>query len=101
MEILVRGMATIRILMWSVVAIRAILVNVNLPILMTLRLGNLLRIEACKQGTLRCYGKTDNLCIGRDTVGGAIEPVTPVQNQTLYTLVLILRLFYLLLTQFH
>ena len=49
---------------------------------------------------LRCHGRTDKLCVGRDTVGDTRGPVTPVQNQTLYTLVLILRVFYLLIIQF-
>ena len=60
----------------------------------------MLRIEDCEQGTLRCNGRKDKLCIGRYTVGDARGPDTPVQNQTLYTLVLILLLFYLLLAQF-
>ena len=60
----------------------------------------MLRIEDWEQGTLRCHGRTDKLCVGRDTVGDARGPVTPVQNQTLYALVLILRLFYVLLAQF-
>ena len=64
-------------------------------------LNTMLKIEVCEQGMLRCQGRTDKLCVGRDTVGDTTGPVTPVQNQTLYTLVLILRLFYLLLTQFH
>ena len=63
-------------------------------------LNTMLRIEVCAQGTLRCHGRTDKLCIGRDTVGDTEGPVTPVQNQTPYTLVLILRLVYLRLTQF-
>ena len=64
-----------------------------------LGLDTMLRIEDCEQGTLRCNGRTDKMCVGRDTVGDTGGPVTPVQNRTFYTLVLILRLFYLLLTQ--
>ena len=63
-------------------------------------LNTMLRIEVCEQGTLRCHGRTDKLCVGRDTVGDTRGLVTPVQNQTLDTLLLILRLLYLLLTHF-
>ena len=57
----------------------------------------LLRIENCEQGTLRCNGKTDKLCVGRDTVGYTRGSIAPVQSQTINTLVLILRLICLLL----
>ena len=61
----------------------------------------------CEQGTLRCYGRTDKLCVGevlrgdirvlrqtrravnqRDAVGILEEPAAPARNQTLCTLVL-------------
>ena len=60
----------------------------------------MLRIENCEQDMLRCDGTTDKLCIGRDTVGDTRGSIAPVQSQTLYTLVLILRLTCLLLAQF-
>ena len=63
-------------------------------------LNTMLRIEDREQGTLRCNGRTDKLCVGIYTVGDKIGPVTLVQNQTLYTLALILRLIRLLLAQF-
>ena len=59
-----------------------------------------LRIENCEQGRLRSNGRTDKLYVGRHTVGGTRGPITPVQSQNLYTLVLILRLICLLLAQF-
>ena len=43
-------------------------------------LNTMLRVEVCEQGTLRYHGKTDKLCVGRDTVGDTREHVTPVQN---------------------
>ena len=61
----------------------------------------------CEQGTLRCYGRTEKLCVGevlscgirmprqtrravnqRDTVGILKEPAAPARNQTLYRPVL-------------
>ena len=60
--------------------------------LTTQGLNTMLRIEVCEQGMLQCHGRTDKLCVRRDTVGDIRGLVTPVQNQTLYTLVLILRL---------
>ena len=60
----------------------------------------MLKIENCDQGTLRCNGRTDKLCLGRDTVGDTRGPIAPGRSQTLYTLVLILRQIFLLLAQF-
>ena len=58
-------------------------------------LKDILRTEDCKQSTLRCLGRTDKLCVG-EIVGCWYynATVTPFQNQTLYTLVLILWLLY-------
>ena len=39
----------------------------------------MLRIENCEQGTLRCNGRIDKLCVGRDSVGDARGPITPVR----------------------
>ena len=63
-------------------------------------LFKLLRVENCDLGTLRCNGRTDKLCVGRDTVGETRGSIAPVQIQTLYTLALILRLICLILAQF-
>ena len=57
-------------------------------------------IENCEQGTLRCNGKTDELCVGSDAVGDTRGSIIPVQSQTFYTLVLILRLIFLPLASF-
>ena len=63
-------------------------------------LKTMLRIEDCEQGTLQCNGRTDKLCVGRYTVSDTRGPIAPVQSQTLYAFVLILRLICLLLAQF-
>ena len=60
----------------------------------------MLGIEVREQGTLQCHRRIDKLCVGREAVGDTRGQVTPVPNQTLYTLVLILRLFYLPLAEF-
>ena len=62
--------------------------------------GLVLRIENYEQGTLRCNGRTDKLCVGRDTADDRRGLIAPVQSQTLYTFVPILRLNCLLLAQF-
>ena len=55
----------------------------------------MLRTENYTQGTLRCHGRTDKLCVGEILWGIFGGPVTPTQNQTLYKLALDLRLLYL------
>ena len=35
----------------------------------------LLGIMSCEQGTLNCNGRTDKLCVGRDTVGDTRGPI--------------------------
>ena len=53
--------------------------------------------KSCEQGTLNCNGRTDKLCVERDTVGDNRGPIGAVQTQTIYMLAITVRLTCLLL----
>ena len=54
---------------------------------------------SCKQNTLSCNGRTDKLCVERDTMDDTRGPIGAGYSQTFYMLALTVRLTCLLLAR--